>query len=128
MMDETRILAEGARAGDGHGDELRASLIALSDAVRTHNLREEALLRDVIPSVDAWGPARAAIMTESHVKEHERLFMALVGFRSAPIELAGVGIISLMALLRDHMDHEESVFLREDVLRDDIVVSDQSDG
>jgi hypothetical protein len=128
MMDATRVAAVRASAGECDGDELRASLVALADAVRTHNLREELLLRDVIPSVDAWGPTRAAIMTESHIKEHDRLFTALLGFRSTPVDIAGAGIIALIALLRDHMDHEEAIFLREDVLRDDIVMSDQSAG
>jgi hypothetical protein len=128
LMVETKAIAVRWRAGEGDGDELRQSVLRLADRIRTHNLREEELLRDLIPNADAWGPARAAMMADEHVREHARLHTALLGLPSTSAEMAGAGIVALMALLRDHMDREEVVFLCEDVLRDDIVIADQSGG
>jgi hypothetical protein len=126
-MAATRAVAERLLSGGGTRDELRASLTRLANAVRVHNLREEELLGDVIPSLDAWGPARAATMTDEHAREHTRLHAALLDMRSS--EDASVdSVLALVALMREHIDREETVFLREDVLRDDIVVADQADG
>ena len=128
MMDVTLTIAKGARLGaPGRGD-LQGCLVRLADALRTHNQREEALLRDIIPSVDAWGPARAAIMTEEHKREHDRLDAALLGIPCTPVEFGAAGIVALVDLIRQHMDREEAAFLGEDVLRDDIVVTNQSGG
>jgi hypothetical protein len=125
MMAATRAVAEDA--GSGAGDP-RASLLHLANALRTHNLREEALLKDIILSTDAWGAARAAIMTEAHVKEHARLCEALLEIPYAPVELARSAIAAVVDSIREHMDREEEAFLGEDVLRDDIVVANQSGG
>jgi Hemerythrin HHE cation binding domain len=128
MIDVTLTIAEGARVGaPGRGD-LQGCVVRLADALRTHNQREEALLRDLIPSIDAWGPARAAIMTEEHKREHDRLDAAMLGVPCTPVEFAAAGIVALVELIRQHMDREEAVFLGEDVLRDDVVVTNQSDG
>lgn len=127
MMTATRVVAEHVLAGAGTRDALRSSLTRLANAVRAHNVREEELLRDVISSLDAWGPARAAMMTDEHAKEHTRLHAALLDMRSTE-DTSVDSVLAVVALMRDHMDREEAVFLREDVLRDDIVVADQADG
>jgi hypothetical protein len=124
----TRTKAKEARAGRTAIPELQASLTELSEAMSAHNLREEGLLRDVIVSVDAWGPARAAIMSEEHIHEHARLRDALGAIRSTPTEIAGIGVVALIDWILEHMDREESVLLAEDVLRDDEVVPNQSGG
>ena len=128
MMEVTLTIAKGTRVGVPDRGDLPDCVVRLADALRAHNQREEALLRDLILSVDAWGPARAAIMTEEHEKEHERLNAALLGVPRTPIEFAAAGVIALVALIRQHMDREEAAFLGEDVLRDDVVVTNQSDG
>jgi Hemerythrin HHE cation binding domain len=128
MMDVTLTIARGVSVGaPGRGD-LQGCVLRLADALRTHNRREEELLREFIRSVDAWGPARAAIMAEEHKREHERLDAALLGVPRAPIEFAAAGIVALIALIRQHMDREEEAFLGEDVLRDDVIVTNQSGG
>jgi hypothetical protein len=128
LMVTTKEVAVRARSGETDREELRATVASLADCVRAHNRREEELLLDFILTVDAWGPVRAAIMTAEHVKEHNRFDAALLGLRSASAENAGVGVIALIALLRDHMEREEAAFLGDDVLRDDAVVPAQSDG
>jgi hypothetical protein len=127
LMAGTRLVAEHVLSGAGTREALRGSLIGLANAVRAHNVREEDVLRDVIPSLDAWGPARAAMMTDEHAKEHTRLHAALLDMRSRE-DTSADSVLALVALMRDHMDREEAVFLREDLLRDDIVVVDQADG
>ena len=128
MMDVTLTIAKSARVGaPGRGD-LQGCLVRLADALRTHNQREEALLRDLIPSVDAWGPARAGIMNEEHTREHARLDAALLGVPRTPVEFAAAGIVALVGLIREHTDREEAAFLGEDVLRDDFIVANQADG
>src|SRR5262245_59370710 len=107
--------------GESSREEVRAHLVALTDAVRMHNLREEELLRGVLPGVDAWGKARAEIMDEEHVMEHEELYTTLV-------EAAGLAdpkatrtlTHALINHLHEHMLREESTLLGEDVLRDDV--------
>ena len=128
IMDVTLTIAKGAGVGASDRSDLHACVVRLADALRTHNEREEELLRDFISAVDAWGPARAAIMTEEHEREHDRLDAALLGVPRTPIEFAVAGIVALVALIRQHMDREEAAFLGEDVLRDDVVVTNQSGG
>ena len=128
MLEVTVTIAEGTRVdAPGRGD-LQQCLVRLADAIRTHNLREEALLRDIIPSVDAWGPARAEIMIEEHIREHDWLYAALLGVPCTPAEFAAAGVAALVDLIREHMDREEATFLGEDVLRDDSIVADQFGG
>jgi hemerythrin HHE cation binding domain-containing protein len=127
-MATTRDIALRVREGDGENRELHASLIRLADRVRRHNLREEELLGNIIPTIDAWGPVRAAIMTAEHIKEHGRLYTALLGIPATSGETAAVGIVELIALMLDHMDREEATFLNEEVLSDDGVIASQSDG
>jgi hypothetical protein len=128
MMKRTRAIAVRARSGEDAADELRASLRRLGNAVRAHNFREEDLLRNIIHSVDARDPVRTTIMTHEHLKEHSRLDTSLLGLPGAPVELGGVGVIALIELLRDHLDREESTFLRKDILSDEDVVSPGGEG
>jgi hypothetical protein len=118
-MAETREVAVRARAGSAAAGELRASLQHLAEMVQAHNLREEELLRDVIPAIDAWGPARAAVMTDEHIGEHTRLYTALLTIPHTPAETAGVGVVALIALMAEHMDREENAFLSDVLLRDE---------
>jgi hemerythrin len=128
MLDVTLTFTEVSHVDAPGCDDLREHLVRLTDTIRAHNLREEALLRDLIPTVDAWGPARAAVMIEEHNQEHERLYAALFGIPCTPAEFAVAGVATLVDLIREHMDREEAAFLGEDVLRDDLVVANQSEG
>lgn len=108
------------RGGEKVRDELQSTLGALGDAVHAHNEREESLLREVIPTVDAWGPARADVMVEQHHLEHQALHAALLrsGAEIDP-EVACASVEALLARILQHMDREEEAFLSEEVLRDD---------
>jgi hypothetical protein len=128
MTEVTLTSAKGVLDGIPGRGNLHHGIMQLADAVHSHNLREEELLGEVIPSVDAWGTARAEIMTEQHVEEHARLNSVLRGISSAPLHAMATEVLELVRIIREHMDREEASFLGEDVLRDDIVVTDPSDG
>ena len=128
MMDEARKLAARASSGEPVIDELRQTVALLADVLRAHNVREEELLGGFIRSVDAWGPVRAEIMTEEHAQEHEEFFAALLGVQTTPVEFAGAGVMLLLDRILQHMACEEDAFLSEDVLRDDLVVTDSFGG
>lgn len=123
LMEETRQAVERAKAPGGTRDELSACVQRLGTALRAHNRREEALLREIIKKVDAWGPARVEIMDESHVDEHVGLLAALLGTNGASdAETAGKGVLHVLEQLEKHIAREEEVILAENVLRDDDVV------
>ena len=109
--------------GDGSGEQARAALAALADALRTHNLHEERGLRDVLRTVDAWGRAREGIMDEAHVREHHDTLDELVRLGQArdPVK-AFEQFEAFDARMRGHMAWEEKSFLNASVLRDDGVV------
>jgi hemerythrin len=107
-------------------EALRALLVRLAGAVRRHNRKEEDLLRDVLPTVDAWGPARTEIMLEEHVKEHETIYAALVDAGTAEDVRGRVG--ELLSRMLEHMAHEEESILTEEVLTDEAIVRDYFGG
>jgi hypothetical protein len=128
MTEVTQTIAERARNGvEGPGD-LEKCILRLDEAVRAHNAREEELLRDLVRSGDAWGAARLAVMDDEHTHAHERLQAAIRGIPALSPGLAGVGVVAMVRLLREHMDREEAAFLNADVLNDDLVATEQSDG
>jgi hypothetical protein len=127
MTEVTQTIAEGAQKGASEGD-LTKCLARLDQAVRAHNAREEELLRDLVRTADAWGDARLAVMDEEHMRAHARLEAAVRGVPTLSRGLGGVGVVAMVRLLREHMDREEAVFLNAEVLNDDLVATEQSDG
>ena len=122
MMDDVRHVAVRARRGEPVGEALQAGVARLAQVIAQHNAREEELLRGIIPTVDAWGPARAEIMDETHAREHEVLQEAILGIPRTPREFAGAGVEALFERVLEHMAREEKTLLAEDVLRDDTVM------
>lgn len=100
--------------------ELNRSIAKLSDALQHHNAREDELLRGVIPTIDAWGPARAEAMSDAHVREHVEMYRALgeTGAATDP-RVAASAALRLLERIAAHMEREEREFLGEDVLNDD---------
>ncbi|MGO8993919.1 MAG: hemerythrin domain-containing protein [Polyangiaceae bacterium] len=120
LIEATCRATESAARGEGSRDEAADCLARVVDALRRHNLREEDLLRDLIPTVDPWGPARAEIMTEEHIEEHRELFATLVAATEARDPRAAATLVrELREHLLEHMAREEKGFLGEDALHDD---------
>lgn len=122
IVETRRLIEEGATGGATRG-ALTAAVEQLAAALRAHNAHEEAVLREMIKDVDAWGPARAEIMDESHADQHEDLVGALLVTNSSPdAQVAGRSVVPVLDRLLAHMAREEEVLLSEEVLRDDDVV------
>src|SRR5579864_2909733 len=89
LIEETRAATARVPRGqpEGHSGPV-ACVGRLASALREHNRCEEQLLRGVLVTVDAWGPARAELMDERHTAEHTELHAALV---DAPFNPKRVG-------------------------------------
>jgi hypothetical protein len=110
------------------GPDLRSRLDELSRSMREHNRREEELLGDVLPTIDAWGSVRRDIMTEQHVSEHGELAAALddVGPLSEDNECRA--LLSTLDRVLEHMAREEKAFLSDPLLREDAIAAGQVSG
>lgn len=119
LLDEHAKLRAAMQIARAAGDR-RASIARLAEVLRAHNLREEELMSQVFPTLDAWGGMRALVMLEGHVEE-EQLFAAHLagGATKAP---------DLFDRILEHMAREEKVFLGEDVLSDDELAPDSFGG
>ncbi len=128
-LEVTRAVVERWAKGEVPQAHVRTELAGLSDALRNHNLVEERTLRELIRSVDAWGPVRVEIMDEAHIGEHRDLFDALhaMSLADSPHE-AAQELERFRTRLLQHMDKEEAGFLNASVLRDDVVAIDAQDG
>ncbi len=119
-MRVTRAVAERCAQGEDAREELRRLLTNLTDAVRTHNAREELLMSKVFPDLDAWGPVRHEVMNEEHILEHETLVSALIGINaSSDPKAAASTALEVFEALTSHMEREEKVFLSAEVLSDE---------
>jgi hypothetical protein len=109
--------------------ELELLLHEIADGIDAHNAREEHLLGEVLPHIDAWGSVRLSRMDEHHRKEHRRIANALrEASASGEFHAAARRALPAIDALLEHMRQEEEEFLGEDVLRDDVVDIDQTGG
>jgi hypothetical protein len=105
--------------------DVRNELAALLDALRIHNIVEERTLRELVSSVDAWGPVRVEVMDASHVGEHRDLFDAMHALGLSHDSSETLREVERLADSIDgRMAEEEEAFLNETVLRDDLVAFD----
>jgi negative regulator of sigma E activity len=110
-------------------DELHGCLGRLLDQLRVHNAHEEDVLRDIIPSIDAWGKARAEKMLEEHHREHHALQKAIMdASTTASVEVAVLAVLQLVEQLTEHMAMEEKAFLGAELLNDETVPPNDSFG
>lgn len=128
MSGRVAALLGRLRAGERVRVDLQAALGVLADAAHAHNDREEELLREIIPTVDAWGPARADVMLEQHKLEHGALHKALESTLNDDDASAIAAVEALLTRMVEHMQREEEAFLGEEVLRDDTVITDHFGG
>jgi hypothetical protein len=129
LVDQVRSASVGARPFQSHDgqrarEELQGALSMLVCALRDHNAEEEQLLRDVIATADAWGPARVEIMNEQHAREHRELYARLSDAVSPEASQVKICLDRLI----EHMAVEEKFILGEDVLRDDVIAMDAFTG
>jgi Hemerythrin HHE cation binding domain len=129
MVEMTQETVRRARSDRAARSELSAGILRLAHALRTHNRFEEEVLRELLAEVDAWGPVRVEIMDAQHASEHRLLMAALIDAGAAMDSTRFVeDIVGPLDRVLAHMAIEEEGFLGDGVLRDDGVVTDQSDG
>jgi len=115
------------RAAQGDVAALKAAheqVQALLESFTRHVEHEERLLRPVLQTIDAWGPARVQSMDEEHAAQ--RAVVSALAALDAISDPAGwVRQVRAFSadLLRD-MAEEEKTCLSPKVLRDDIVTVD----
>jgi hemerythrin-like domain-containing protein len=120
---EAASAAKRWQAGQDARNELHGCLGRLLEQLRAHNLHEEEALREIIPTVDAWGKARAERMLSEHHIEHAALQQTLIdASTTADVEVAVRAVLQLVEQLTEHMALEEKAFLGADLLNDDETV------
>lgn len=103
----------------------RVALVELSDGLARHNREEERLLSAVLPTIDAWGPARRCLMDEHHAGEHMAQLNVLRSMVDCkPLAMAIDQVQRHLRDVLDHMGREELDLLHPDVLRDDCYAID----
>ena len=91
------------------------------EAFVRHIEHEERILRPVLQTVDAWGPARVASMDEEHTVQRKQVTrLAQMDAVNDPAKWATEVRAFATELLADMAD-EEKTCLSPDVLRDDII-------
>ena len=119
-LHEAASAARRWQAGQDARDALHGCLGRLLEQLRAHNLHEEEVLRDIIPTVDAWGKARAERMLSEHVIEHAALLKTLIeASTTADVTTATRVVLDLVEHLSEHMALEEKAFLGAELLNDD---------
>ena len=89
--------------------------------VHAHHACEERVLRDFIPTIDAWGQVRGERMVETHVEDHRNFLVSLEAAAVCADKEDGAAAIKiLLDSLLDHMRDEEKYLLAADVLTDDL--------
>jgi iron-sulfur cluster repair protein YtfE (RIC family) len=122
--------AEAGRVLHGGGDPAalpaRARLLARELAL--HLATEEEILVPILFRIDAWGPVRVAQMHAEHTRQLEELRrLAEETNGTSPARIA-MDVRRFVGDLMHDMRREEHDMLHPDLLRDDIVSIDQSDG
>ena len=107
--------------------ELATRLSRFAVLIASHNANEEAALRALLSTVDAFGPERVERMIGDHAAEHTAMRQMLVPLgKLDPVPLAA-GTRHLIDVVRRHLEEEERSFLNPRVLRDDVVAIDGDD-
>jgi hypothetical protein len=129
QIEEARRGAEHWKRGEWSREQTQECLQQLAAHLREHNACEERLLRDVIPTIDAWGGVRSEVMNEVHLDEHRNLCAGLIGSTiSRDAERGAATIFMLLDAMLEHMNQEETIFLSANVLTDEIGIDDAFGG
>jgi hypothetical protein len=109
-------------AGEPSIGELRVAVERFAEKLSAHNHHEEALLREELRHIDAWGPQREALMDEDHAAEHEALVRSLNdAAHIASSKEVALRVHAMVERVVAHMRREEKEILHPDLLRDDVV-------
>ena len=117
------------------GDELpwgalRAEGESFLEQLARHMRWEDVHLVPVLRDADCWGEVRCTQFAEEHREQRESLEYVVRHLRDEgrPDRLVARDVLALAELLRADMEEEESVFLDERVLRNDVIAIDMISG
>lgn len=111
-------------------NELKSLTKSLLERLTAHTQREDRILVPALREADMWGPARAEQLTRHHVEQRQTLTELLHRLESEDIGADELQTIAqgIIKELRDDMNFEEKNYLRETILRDDVVSIGMEDG
>jgi iron-sulfur cluster repair protein YtfE (RIC family) len=122
-------LARKVAKGEAKPKELRTLLGKLEAAVTAHCLEEDQMLRPLLATIDAWGPARVDFMEQEHLAAHAALVQAVEKASATRKTAELVVATNTMAKeLLAHMEEEEEHLLSPNVLTLEIIRPDQCTG
>jgi hypothetical protein len=97
--------------------------------LEAHLRFEEKVLIDLFNDDLPLGPVRAERLRDEHARQRDTLAKLHEEAKAGPlVPMLGAKLAFLATWLLDDMDEEERTMLTPDVLRDDLVAVDQSDG
>lgn len=131
LLARIRLLADEVLGGDHKAvGNLRRQAVELELVFLAHLETEEALLLPTLETLDAWGHVRTGHIREEHARQREVLQSAGDDATSAAVspQALAATMRSLVDDILEDMKGEERDMLYPDLLRDDPVVFDQSDG
>lgn len=122
--------AERVLAGKSDASSLRARARLMTRELALHLATEEEILVPVLQRVDSWGPVRVAQMHVEHSRQLAELRRIAEETSAPPVSAEQIAsdVRRFAAELLHDMRREEHDMLHPDLLRDDIVSIDQSDG
>ena len=125
-LDRLEGLAQRVRRDDCSErdvDALRSDAQTLLDKLRVHMQWEDRYLLPALRSADAWGEERAKRLVDDHREQRALLDFILERLLDdgRPDELVFSDVFGLIAFLRLDMAEEESGFVDESLLRDDVI-------
>ena len=123
LLEQVRQKKAGAK------EALHNIAAELESAFSRHNQEEEMLLKDIISTIDAWGPTRHDLMDYHHTVEHAVLRTTLsVALKESDAMAAADRFEQVLHHLLDHMREEEEHILNANVLCDDCCTIDSFSG
>ena len=123
-------MAEEVVSGRGERwRQLLARVIDLVDRFEEHNRDEESRLAPLLREIDSFGDVRVEQMVRDHEEEHLALRLALRAVVDVEVpDRAARDALDVLQRLRQHMAAEESQFLNERIIKDDLVAIDMFTG
>lgn len=102
----------------------------LERSMHAHGVSQETLLVPALKATDTWGPARFLALRHAHADRAEALSELARDATSKELDPPSIATRArtLTLLLRRDLDEEESSLLLPEILQDEVVSQDQSDG
>jgi iron-sulfur cluster repair protein YtfE (RIC family) len=130
LLDRVEATAARVLGGEEDAAPLRDQARSLAHDMALHIAAEEETLAVVLLGIDAWGPVRVAQMHADHTEQLAALRRIADEAGETPTspDVLAVDVRRLVSDIRHDMLREEDDLLHPDLLRDDVVDIDQSDG